>query len=258
MDESLSQAADPEARPTVTAPRRTVAAVWAWARARRAGLICALLLGIMSVQMLAAVSRKSISTDEVVHIPAGYYHLVLGDFQFLNQHPPVSMMIGALPLLFMNPGEMSEAERQKIPRDDSFVFVLSQSFWMPNNAFYHRVAFWTRIPMIAFTLLFGVVIFLFARRLFGERAGVIAVALFTLEPTVLAHGPLVHTDMTSAFSLLLLAFAVHVYVSGASLRRAALLGSSSWPRPADEVFHGCAFASRCSGDHVAAGLSCRA
>ena len=98
----------------------------------------------MSAQMLAAVSRKSISTDEVVHIPAGYYHLVVGDFQFLNQHPPVSMMIGALPLLFMQPGEMSEAERQKVPRDDAFVFVVSQRFWTPNDSFYHRVAFWTR------------------------------------------------------------------------------------------------------------------
>src|SRR2546423_7341796 len=225
MDESLSQAA-PEARSNVVAPRKPLAQVLNWARARRSRLICAALLGVMTVQMLAAVSHKSISTDEVVHIPAGYYHLVGGDFQFLNPHPPVSMMIGALPLLFMQPGEMSEAERQKVPRDDAFVFVVSQRFWTPNDSFYHRVAFWTRIPMIAFTVLFGVVIFLFARRLFGERAGVIAVALFTLEPTVLAHGPLVHTDMTSAFGLLLLAYAVYVYVSGPSLRRAAYLGAA--------------------------------
>ncbi len=216
MDESLSQAA-PAARPT---------AVWSWMCARRAGLICALLLGIMSVQMLASISGKSITTDELVHIPAGYYHLVVGDFQFLNQHPPVSMMIGAVPLLFMHPGEMSEAARQQIPRDDLFVFVLSQRFWMPNDAFYHQASFWTRIPMIGFTVLFGTLIFLFARRLFNERAGVIAVALFTLEPTVLAHGPLVHTDMTSAFGLLLLAYAVYVYLSGPSLRRALSLGAA--------------------------------
>lgn len=226
MDESLSQATTPEAGTIVVAPRRPLAPMLNWARARRARLICAALLGIMSAQMLAAVSHKSISTDEVVHIPAGYYHLVLGDFQFLNQHPPVSMMIGALPLLFMQPGEMSEAELQKIPRDDAFVFVVSQRFWTPNDSFYQRVAFWTRVPMIAFTVLFGIVIFLFARRLFGERAGLIAVALFTLEPTVLAHGPLVHTDMTSAFGLLLLAYAVYVYVSAASLRRAAYLGAA--------------------------------
>jgi 4-amino-4-deoxy-L-arabinose transferase-like glycosyltransferase len=205
--------------------------VLSWARSRRARLICVALLGIMSAQMLAAVSRKSISTDEVVHIPAGYYHLVIGDFQFLNQHPPMSMMIGALPLLFMQPGELSEAERQKIPRDDAFVFVVSQRFWTPNESFYRAVSFWTRVPMIAFTMLFGIVIFLFTRRLFGERAGVIALALFTLEPTVLAHGPLVHTDMTSAFALLLLAYAVYVYVTGPNLRRAIYLGAATGLAP---------------------------
>src|SRR5258708_1402252 len=226
MDESLSQAETPEARSIGVGPPRPLAQVLSWAGARRGRLIRAALLGVMSVQMLAAVSRKSISTDEVVHIPSGYHPLVVGDFQFLKQPPPVSMMIGALPLLFIQPGEMSEAERQKVPRDDAFVFVVSQRFWTPNDSFYQEAAFWTRVPMIAFTVLFGVVIFLFARRLFGERAGVIAVALFTLEPTVLAHGPLVHTDMPSAFGLLLLAYAVYVYVSAPSTRRAVWLGAA--------------------------------
>ncbi len=166
-----------------------------WARHRRIRLICAALLSVMSIQMLAAARHKSISTDEVVHIPAGYYHLALGDFQFLNLHPPIPMMIGALPLLFMQPGEMSAAERQQIPHDDSYVFVVSARFWTPNGTFFRAASFRTRIPMIAFTVLFGIVIFLFTRRLFGETAGLIALALFTLEPTVLAHGPLVHTDM---------------------------------------------------------------
>ena len=112
------------------------------------------------------------------------------------------------------------------PHDDAYVFVVSGRFWTPNETFFRAASFWTRIPMIAFTILFGIVIFLFARRLFGETAGVIALALFTLEPTVLAHGPLVHTDMTSAFGLLLLANAGCFYFCGPSLRRAVLCGGA--------------------------------
>lgn len=208
-----------------------MAQAWRWARTHRIRLICAALLGVMSLQLLGVASRKSISTDEVVHIPAGYYHLVVGDFQFLNVHPPVPMMIGALPLLFIQPGEVSAVDRQNILHDDNFVFVVSERFWTANDSFFRTVSFWTRIPMIGFTVLFGIVVFLFARRLFGERAGVIALALFTLEPTVLAHGPLVHTDMTSAFALLLLAYAFHVYVSGPSLRRALWLGAATGLAP---------------------------
>jgi 4-amino-4-deoxy-L-arabinose transferase-like glycosyltransferase len=216
MEESLSQEQQPD----------IFARVLRWARARRVGLICAALLSVMSLQMLTAAAHKSISTDEVVHIPAGYYHLAHGDFQFLNLHPPVPMMIGALPLLFMQPGEMSEAERQQIPRDDAYVFAVSARFWTPNRTFFQAASFWTRAPMVAFSVLFGVVLFLFARRLFGATAAGISLALFTLEPTVLAHGPLVHTDMTSAFGLLLLAYACCVYFSGPSPRRAAWLGAA--------------------------------
>lgn len=207
-------------------PHRALAKVRRWAQARRAGLICVGLLAVMSAQMLAAASRKSITTDELVHIPAGYYHLVVGDFQFLNQHPPLPMMIGALPLLLIQPGEVPESEREKIPHNDEFATAVSERFWTPNDTSFLAISFWTRIPMIAFTVLFGAVIFLFARRLFGETPGVFALALFTLEPTVLAHGPLVHTDMTSAFALLLLAYAFYEYVSRPSLRRALLLGGA--------------------------------
>jgi 4-amino-4-deoxy-L-arabinose transferase-like glycosyltransferase len=210
----------------VIEPRQTLARARRWARARCVRLICAALLGVMSLQMLAAASRKSITTDELVHIPAGYYHLVVGDFQFLNQHPPLPMMIGALPLLFIQPGEVPEGEREKIPHNDEFAAAVSERFWTPNDTSFLVISFWTRIPMIAFTVLFGAVIFLFARRLFGETAGVFALALFTLEPTVLAHGPLVHTDMTSAFALLLLAYSSYEYISHSSLRRAFWVGGA--------------------------------
>ncbi|HEY3040774.1 MAG TPA: glycosyltransferase family 39 protein, partial [Pyrinomonadaceae bacterium] len=231
MEESSSQESTPESTFIVVELRRALAQIRRWARERRVRLICAALLGVMSLQMLGVASRKSISTDEIVHIPAGYYHLVVGDFQFLNLHPPVPMMIGALPLLFIQPGEVSAVERQKIPRDNNFVFVISERFWTSNDSFFRTVSFWTRIPMIAFTVLFGIVIFLFTRRLFGERAGMISLALFTLEPTMLAHGPLVHTDVTSAFALLLLAYAFYVYVSGPSLRRALWLGGATGLAP---------------------------
>ena len=53
----------------------------------------------MALQMLAVISRKSITNDEVISIPAGYYHLVAGNFQISMDHPPLSKMWAALPLL---------------------------------------------------------------------------------------------------------------------------------------------------------------
>src|SRR3979490_3270921 len=73
--------------------------------ARKAEAVCAALLLLMAVNLVAAISRKSITNDEVVHIPAGYYHLVAGDFQLNKEHPPLVKMWATLPLLFVQPDE---------------------------------------------------------------------------------------------------------------------------------------------------------
>src|SRR5581483_9405213 len=46
--------------------------------------------------------------------------------------------------------------------------------------------------------------FRFARELFGAFAAVLAVALFVLEPTVMAHGRVVQTDIPATLGYLLL------------------------------------------------------
>src|SRR5205807_6409631 len=94
MDESFSRETATKTLFLIFEPKRTLDSVLRWARGRRAKLLVAALLAAMSIQMLAVISRKSITTDEVVHIPAGYYHLVVGDFQYLNPHPPPPIMLG--------------------------------------------------------------------------------------------------------------------------------------------------------------------
>src|SRR5258708_35772217 len=70
---------------------------------RKAEAVRGALLLLMAVMLFAAISRKSITNDEIVHIPAGYYHLVAGEFQLNNEHPPLLKMWAALPLLLVQP-----------------------------------------------------------------------------------------------------------------------------------------------------------
>jgi 4-amino-4-deoxy-L-arabinose transferase-like glycosyltransferase len=78
--------------------------------------------------------------------------------------------------------------------------------------------------MIALTIALGVLIFRFARELFGARAAVLAVALFSFEPTVLAHGRVVQTDIPASFGYLLIFFTLHAYARNRTHRRALWVG----------------------------------
>lgn len=178
----------------------------------------------MSMQMLAVIARKSITNDEIVHIPAGYYHLVAGEFQLNNEHPPLIKMWAALPLLFIQPKEIHEL---KADSDSNFMEVtwsFHQRFWPDNKDQFERITFWARVMMILLSGALGVAIFYFARDLFSSRIAVLAVALYVLEPTVLAHGRIVHTDLPATLFYLVFFIALRKYLQARTLRRALLLG----------------------------------
>ncbi len=190
---------------------------------RKAEAVCGALLILMAVNLFASISRKSITNDEVIHIPAGYYHLVAGDFQLNNEHPPLVKMWAALPLLLVQPDEPPE------PKNEAENFMertwgFHERFWQANQARFQTVTFWPRVMMIPITLALGALIFVFGRKLFGETAGLFAVALYVLEPTVLAHGRIVHTDVPAAFAYLAFFFVLHRYSEAPGKMRALVLG----------------------------------
>jgi hypothetical protein len=190
-------------------------------------LMCAGLLLLMAVNMLAAISHKGITNDEIVHIPAGYYHLVAGDFQLNNEHPPLIKMWAALPLLFIQPHESPPTADERQGTFDALTWSYEHRFWQANRQQFETILFSTRAMMIVLALGLGVLIFVYARSLFGSRAAVISVALYTLEPTVLGHGRLVHNDLPAALTFLLFFFVLQIYLKAKTMRNALLLGLAS-------------------------------
>ena len=188
---------------------------------RRAVPLCALLLVLMGAQMLAVVRQKSITVDEWVLIPAGLYHLAEGDYRPVNEHPPVAKVLGAAPLLLAGAKPPPAAPGAQ---DYGHFLDKFQEFWDANVWRLDQLSFWARVPLVGLTLLLGALVFVFARRHWGPRAALFAVALYSLEPTVLAHGRVVQTDVPSALALLLFSFALYEYLRAPAARRAVWVG----------------------------------
>lgn len=194
-------------------------------RALRGGwaeLVCALLLMLMALSLLSVVARKSLTIDETVLIPAGFYHLQDGDFRPINEHPPFAKVIAAAPLFLL--GAEAPPIEAGARQDYDYFLGLFDLFWQKNQARYDALTFWSRVPAIAVTLLLGALVFVYARRLFGPRAALFAVFLYTVEPTVLAHGRVAQTDIPAAFGFLLFVFVCYEYLRAPNLRRAIFVG----------------------------------
>lgn len=62
-----------------------------------------------------------------------------------------------------------------------------------------RLLFWGRLPVTLLGVLLGLLIFVWARDLFGVAGGFFALALFCFDPNFIAHSGLVTTDVGAAF-----------------------------------------------------------
>jgi 4-amino-4-deoxy-L-arabinose transferase-like glycosyltransferase len=184
--------------------------------------IAAGLLLFMAVNLFSVTARKSITIDETLIIPSGYYYLNSRTFFIEPDHPPLSKILAGMPLLFLPLKTPELGDLRGEPSDEQTI-TASNRFWTTNRQQFETVSFWARVPMIILTLLLGALIYSFARRLFNPRAAVLAVALFSLEPTILAHGRVIK-DIHVAFAYLLFFLALYLYGSKPTWRRALWLG----------------------------------
>lgn len=191
-------------------------------RVSRYEVLCIFMLALMGVNLLSNAARRSLTNDELVHVPSGHRYLVERNVTLNPEHPPLAKIWSALPLSLLQVRFYRLVERGN---QDFAAFTTNYSgrFWELNRHRWSQIAFWSRFPMVVLTLALGVLIFIYTRSFFNARAATFAVALFILEPTMLAHGWIVHTDVAAAFAYLLFLLMLQRYWLRPTPARAAWL-----------------------------------
>jgi 4-amino-4-deoxy-L-arabinose transferase-like glycosyltransferase len=198
-----------------------------WLAARKFGVLCSAILAVMAVNLVSVTLRKSVTTDEIVLIPAAYYHLVANEVHLIAQHPPLCKLLAGAPLLFVQPNEWKPEKIDPRRPSDQHEWDYVMHFWQDNRASFETICFWSRLPMILLTLALGLLLFVFARDLFGPRVALLSVLLFAIEPAILAHGRIVQTDIPASFGLLLSVFALTRYLRAPGWKRAYGVGAGA-------------------------------
>ena len=143
--------------------------------------------------------RLSATSDEPIHLAAGYSYWQTRDFRMNPEHPPLAKLLAAFPLLLIRPALDTSDQSWQGGMEVPFSF----KFLYGNDA--DRLLFWSRTVMIIIAAMGATVTFLWARDMFGPAAGIFALMLYTFCPNLLAHGMLVTTDVpVAAFGVLTL------------------------------------------------------
>lgn len=164
-----------------------------WGGAVGRSLAVALLVA-QAALLAHGLPRWSVVVDEFAHLPAGVAYWKTGRFFLYRENLPLVKLLAALPAVAAGPVMDYDhyAEFASLIRLES---TFGGDFQRANPIDYHRFFVLGRVPIAGLTLLGGWYVYKWARTLYGELAGLLALTLWVTDPNVLTWGRLITTDM---------------------------------------------------------------
>ncbi|CCK25332.1 hypothetical protein BN159_0953 [Streptomyces davaonensis JCM 4913] len=157
-------------------------------------LLAVLLLAQMAVAMVTTAVRQTPTIDEPVYVGTAAVYLHEHSLRLNPEHPPLGKLVVAAGVALADPRHDASFEGDQGQVGRHLLYASGNDPW--------RLMLFARLPVIVLTLLFGLVVFAFARELAGPAGGLIALALYCFSPDLIAHGSLATLDVPAAGFLL--------------------------------------------------------
>jgi dolichyl-phosphate-mannose--protein O-mannosyl transferase len=181
------------------------------------------IITVAVVLSIASSWNDSLIVDEVPHIGAGYSYLAKQDMRLNPEHPPLAKDLAAIPLLFLNLNQSAfQSKFWQTDVNGQWEFGRLLIFNSGNNA--DLIRHLARLPILLFFVLSAVLIFKWARRLYGNIGAITALILFSFSSTVIAHSRFVTTDMAALFGVLLATYFFINYLRNQTAKNLIIAG----------------------------------
>jgi len=117
--------------------------------------------------------------------------------------------LAAVPLLFLQP----ELDTAHPAWQTTNQWEMASDFLYNNTVPADTLLFWGRLPTMLLSILLGWLIFVWAKKLFGPKAGLLALIFYVFSPNILAHSRLITSDLAITFFWLLNFFVLQRYLA---------------------------------------------
>jgi hypothetical protein len=159
--------------------------------------------------------------DEGAHLAEGYSYLARRDFRLNRENPPLVKMLLASALFFgyrlpFDP----PAEHWQAAAD----FAIGHAFLYGSSMQADEILTVGRLSNVILGMLLIVLVGRWAHRLWGRWAAVTAMALACLEPNVVAHASLAHTDVGASLFVALALYLLWEHAIAPSAWKAGVAG----------------------------------
>lgn len=205
----------PSARDTADAPERAASGSLSDTHtgSRLHGLAAILVVAAATGAIVSTYGVFSHTVDEPAHLAAGIEWLAAGTYNLDREHPPLARIaIGLGPYL--------SGQR---PAGGENMWAAGRRLLYSSGRYSETLGL-ARLGNLAFYFLASVVVWRWARCIFGAGPALCAVSLFATLPPVLAHSGLATTDMAVAATLASALLAFASWLGSPTRRRGLVLG----------------------------------
>lgn len=193
-------------------------------------LLVSALLAATAFAMVTTAVRQTPTIDEPVYVGAAAEYTHEHRLRHNPEHPPLGKLLIGAGVALADPRVDPSFTGDQGAVGRHLLYETGNDPW--------RLMLWARLPVIALTLLFGLVVFAFARELAGRAGAAAALALYCFSPDVIAHGSLATLDVPAAGFVLTSAWllwrarrrpALYVPLAGVALGAALATKMSTLP-----------------------------
>ena len=163
-------------------------------------LACAILLAIHALLLIWTSAENSATFDEPMHLAAGAAYWKWGDFTIYCLSPPLLRLWAAAPAVLAGANVPDPTPTHQYGMARHMVYV--DDFVYANLPRFESLLFLCRLWMIPISCVTALLIYRWARELYNSAAALAACALYCFNPSILAHGALVTTDLGTTTAML--------------------------------------------------------
>jgi hypothetical protein len=183
---------------------------------RRVALfVGALMVALFFALGLGFIRSNAQTSDEAMHLVAGYSYLATHDFRLNPEHPALAKEWEALPLYLFYRLPFAPDEKQWAQSDET---AIGERFLYQNTVGAETLLTVGRLPVLVLGCVLIALIGLWSYRLWGGWAAALSMAAAAVDPTLLAHSCVIHTDLTAALFTFLTFYCAWEYLRRPRLR----------------------------------------
>ncbi len=156
------------------------------------------LLGLFAALLISSAYTSSPTADEPLHLVRGLSYWWTGDSRLSYAHPPLVNALETLPVALTAEPYDFRAEPSWIRGE---VEKVNKAYLAADYGRARAQIIASRWIAILFALLLAVYVYSFCQAFFGWPTAVTALAAICLNPTIIAHGHLITTDIPAALAM---------------------------------------------------------